>query len=464
MVVKQIYTNCLAEASYFVASNGEAAIIDPIRDIDQYLQLAEENNCTIKYIIETHFHADFVSGHVELAEKTGAKIVFGPNAATNFDSYSAQDGEILSLGNAKIKVLHTPGHTLESTTFLLIDEQGKNHAIFTGDTLFIGDVGRPDLAVKSNLTERDLAGMLYDSLHHVIKPLEDDIIVYPAHGAGSACGKNISKETFSTLLEQKQNNYALQEMEKEDFISILTQGILPAPDYFGIAVGINKNGSDTVNDIVTRANTPLSAIETKKAIENGAVVLDTRNPDEFVKGFIPSAINIGLNGQYAIWAGTILDYSKPLILVVDEGKADEAIRRLVRVGIENFAGIIDGGIEAWKAAGFELDSITSVAPEILTTLIDQNYELLDVRKPGEVANGKVKNAAEIHLQILEENLSELNKTKPYAVYCAGGYRSVIAASLMKRNGFQYVTNIQKGWGGIKELANLEVTGAGCSNA
>lgn len=464
MIVQQIYTNCLAEASYFVASNGEAAVIDPIRDVDQYLHLAEENQCKIKYIIETHFHADFVSGHVELAQRTGAKIIFGPNATTNYESYSAKDGEVFSLGNAKIKVLHTPGHTLESTTFLLIDENGKNHAIFTGDTLFIGDVGRPDLAVKSNLTERDLAGMLYDSLHNVIKPLEDDVIVYPAHGAGSACGKNISKETFSTLLEQKKNNYALQEMEKEDFISILTHGIMPAPEYFGLAVQINKGGYKTLEEIMQQARQPLSPERVQQALQEDAVVLDTRHPDVFVEGFIPSAINIGLNGQYAIWAGTLLDYSKPLILVVDEGKEEEAIRRLVRVGIENIQGYLNGNFEAWKKAGLPVDQITSVAPEEVPAMLEKGIQLLDVRKPGEVANGKVQGASEIHLQILEEHIQELNANQSYAVYCAGGYRSVIAASILKRNGIKNITNIQKGWAGIKDVASLAKTGAGCSNA
>lgn len=464
MIVQQIYTNCLAEASYFVASNGEAAIIDPIRDIEQYLELAEEHQCTIKYIIETHFHADFVSGHVELAEKTGAKIVFGPNAVTNYPSHVAEHGEILPLGKVQLKVLHTPGHTLESSSFLLIDENGKNHAIFTGDTLFIGDVGRPDLAVKSNLTERDLAGMLYDSLHQIIKPLEDDVIVYPAHGAGSACGKNISKETFSTLLEQKKNNYALQEMEKEDFISILTHGILPAPEYFGIAAGINKGGYDSVDKILQRAQKTLSVEEVKQAIENGATVLDTRHPDTFVQGFIPSSINIGLNGQFAIWAGTILDYSKPLVLIVDEGKEEEAMRRLIRVGIENILGVVNGGFIAWKNANLPIETIPSVSPNEVPMLLEKNIQLLDVRKPGEVANGKVKNASEIHLQILEENTNELQKDTTYAIYCAGGYRSVIAASILKKNGFNNIINIQKGWGGIKEVTELEKTGAGCSNA
>src|SRR5690606_7300235 len=460
MYIEQLYTGCLAEATYYIESNGEAAIIDPLRETTPYLEMAKKRNATIKYVFLTHFHADFVSGHFDLAKATGATIVLGPNAEAAYQFHSAKDGELFPIGNIHLKLLHTPGHTMESSTYLLLDENHTEKAIFTGDTLFIGDVGRPDLAVKSNLTERDLAGMLYDSLHNVIKPLEDDVIVYPAHGAGSACGKNISKETFSTLLEQKMNNYALQEMEKEDFISILTHGIMPAPEYFGLAVQINKGGYKTLEEIMQQARQPLSPERVQQALQEDAVVLDTRHPDIFVKGFIPSSVNIGLNGQYAIWAGTLLDYSKPLILVVDEGKEEEAIRRLVRVGIENIQGYLNGNFEAWKKAGLPVDQITSVAPEEVPAMLEKGIQLLDVRKPGEVANGKVQGASEIHLQILEEHIQELNANQSYAVYCAGGYRSVIAASILKRNGIKNITNIQKGWAGIKDVASLAKTGAG----
>lgn len=454
MHIQQIYTNCLSEASYYIESDGVAAVIDPIREPQPYLDMAKERGAEICYIFETHFHADFVSGHVDLAEQTGATIVFGPGAEVGYQAHIARDGEEFRIGKLTLRVLHTPGHTPESSCYLLVDENGKNQALFSGDTLFIGDVGRPDLAVKSDLTMEQLAGMLYESIHHKILPLEDDIMVYPAHGPGSACGKNIGKETFALLGQQKQTNYALQPMSREDFIETVSTGILPAPRYFSIAAGINKGGYDSLDNVLENTARPLSADQVAGEIEKGALLLDVRTPDEFEKGFIPGAVNIGLNGQFAIWAGTLLDYRVPVILLTPAGKEQETITRLARVGIENIKGYLEGGWEAWTASGKSTGTVQSYQPEDLKKLVNEGWEVLDVRKPGEYEGGHLEDAISIHLQALEDHLDMLSPEQPYAVHCAGGYRSMIAVSILKRKGFKRIANIYKGWGGIKEVEGL----------
>lgn len=463
MFVKQIYTSCLSEASYFIESEGEAAVIDPIRESDVYLEHAKERGATIRYIFETHFHADFISGHLELAERTGATIVFGPGAQTGYRSYTAKDQEVFSVGMLTMVALHTPGHTPESTSFLLRDENNKNYAIFTGDTLFIGDVGRPDLAVKSNLTEKELAGMLYDSIHKKIMPLEDDVLVYPSHGPGSACGKNIGKETWSTLGQQRKTNYALQPISKDKFIEILTTGIIPAPEYFSIAANINKSGYLSLENIINRALKPLNFDELKYLIDSGCQIIDTRNPEDFERGFIGGSINIGLNGQFAIWAGTLLDYFTATVLVCDSGKEHEAMVRLARVGFENVVGYLDGGIDAWKRAEGRIQSIASAEPSAMKGYLDQGYEILDVRKPGEFETEHIKGAINIHLQILEKELNQLDKNKNYLIHCAGGYRSMIACSIMKKHGFRNIINIYRGFNGILDSAGLEIETGACEN-
>lgn len=454
MYIEQIYTNCLAEASYYVESDGEALVIDPIREPEPYLAKAKERGATIKYVLETHFHADFVSGHVELANKSGATIVYGPGAQTGFDAHIAYDGEELSLGKLKIRVLHTPGHTGESSCYLLLDEQGNENAVFTGDTLFIGDVGRPDLAVKTDLTKEDLAGMLFDSLRNKIMTLPDDVIVYPGHGAGSACGKNISSETFSTIGNQKQTNYALQHMTREQFIQAVTEGIMPAPKYFGIAAGINKSGADQLNNVYAKGLTPLSVSNTELLIAEGALVLDTRTPDDFEKGFIPGAINIGLNGQFAIWAATVLDYTTPLILITDNGKENEAIQRLARVGLDHIKGFVQGGFEAWKEAGKPVDTVQSINPDEFVGHVKNGAKVVDVRKPGEFESSHIQGAKFITLQDLDKRTSELPNDEPVLLHCAGGYRSMIAVSMLKRKGYSNFINVRKGFGGLKNLEGL----------
>ena len=450
MYIEQLYTGCLAEAAYYIESNGEAAIIDPLRETSPYTELANKRNAKIKYVFETHFHADFVSGHIDLAKKTGAKIVFGPTAETGFDSLVAKDNEEYTIGNIKLKVLHTPGHTMESSCFLLIDEQGKNNAVFTGDTLFVGDVGRPDLAIKSDLTINDLAGMLYDSLNAKIKPLADDVIVYPAHGAGSSCGKNIGKETFSTIGIQKKMNYAMQQMSKQEFIKVVTDGLTEAPGYFALDATLNKKGYANIDDVLKKNTKALSVAEFELQINNGALVLDVRSPDDFEKGFVPNAINIGLNGQYAPWVGALLDASVPLILVTDEGKEMEAVLRLARVGYENVNGYLHGGITAWRNAGKKMETIKSISASDFVGHLQKSDNILDVRKPGEIESGIIENAQHICLSKLQSQLNTLDKNKHYFIHCAGGYRSMMAASIMKQNGFNEITNILGGMGKIKE--------------
>lgn len=452
MKIEQIYTGCLAEAAYYIESNGEAAIIDPLREVGTYLKKAEKAGATIKYIFETHFHADFVSGHVDLAEKSGAKIIYGPTAKTEFESHIAKDGEQFKIGNLTITALHTPGHTLESTTYLLTDENGKDHCIFSGDTLFIGDVGRPDLAQKGNLTMEDLAGMLYDSLNEKIKPLADDVIVYPAHGAGSACGKSMSKETFDTLGHQKQVNYALKAQTKEQFIKEVTDGIMPPPQYFAKNAAMNKGGVDSIDDVYEKglnALTPQAFEDT--ANQTGAILLDTRDPQVFAKGFIPNSINIGLNGQFAPWVGALItDLQQPILLITDEGKEQESITRLTRVGYDHTIGYLDGGFERWTDAGKEIDTIETISAETFELAVQDNEIIaLDVRKPGEYESEHLEFTLSRPLDFIDDWMGEIDPEATYYIHCAGGYRSMIAASILKSRGVENVIDVAGGYGAIK---------------
>lgn len=450
MIVEQLYTKCLAEAAYYIESKGEAVVIDPMRETDPYIEIAKNNGATIKYIFETHFHADFVSGHIDLAKKTGASIVYGPTAQTGFDAIVAEDNQEFKIGDVTLKVLHTPGHTLESTTYLLIDENGRETAIFTGDTLFLGDVGRPDLAVKSDLTREDLAGMLFDSLRNRIMVLDDAITVYPGHGAGSSCGKNMSSETVGTLGEQKQTNYALRaDMTKEEFIKELTSDILPPPQYFPKNAMMNKMGYDSFDEVLSKGNRALSIDEFNDAVKNGALVLDVRTQGEFIKGFIPNSLFIGLNGTFAMWVGALIeDINQKIVLIVPEGKEEEAVTRLSRVGYDNTVGYLEGGIDTYVNAGGELKTITSISAEELEKVASDS-NILDVRKPGEFASEHVVTAINYPLDYLEDHFSELEKDKTYHIHCAGGYRSVIAISLLMQKGFEHLIDIAGGYGAIK---------------
>ena len=457
MKVEQIYTGCLAQGAYYIESNGEVAIVDPLREIRPYLEKAEKDNAKIKYVLETHFHADFVSGHVDLAKATGAQIVFGPNAQPTFEAHIATDGEELKLGNVTIKVLHTPGHTMESTTYLLLDENGKEHAIFSGDTLFIGDVGRPDLAVKSDLTEEQLAQHLYDSLRNKIMTLPDDVVVYPAHGAGSACGKNMSKETTDLLGNQKKNNYALRaDMSKEEFVKEVTEGLLPPPGYFPMNVKMNKEGYANIEDVLTQGQQALSPEAFEAAVnETGALVLDTRKPETFARGFIPNSINIGIDGNFAPWIGALIpDIQQPILFIADEGREEEVVTRLARVGYDHALGYLKGGFEAWRAAGNEVDTIKSIsAAEFEADYAKNNtIKVVDVRKPGEYQAEHVENAQHAPLDYLNDHLSELPKEEAMYLHCAGGYRSMIAASILKARGFDNVINVEGGFKAISDTA------------
>lgn len=449
MYVEQLYTNCLAEAAYYIESEGEAAIIDPIRETEPYLALAASRGATIKYIFETHFHADFVSGHIDLSKKTGAVIIYGPMAETKYKVVNARDGEIFSLGKLKIKTLHTPGHTPESSCYLLLDERGKEHAVFTGDTLFVGDVGRPDL-LDGKMSSEELANMLYDSLNSKIKTLPDEVIVYPAHGAGSSCGKNIGKETFSTIGEQKKFNYALRASSREQFVREVTEGILPPPLYFFEDARINKDGYNPVDAVIAKSNCPLNATQFEEAIRKGALVLDTRKADDFEKGFIPGSINIGLNGQYAIWAGTLIDIRQPMVLVTEPGTEHESILRLARVGYENVWGYLNEGILGWKNG---LDTIKSVRPDAIVHEIKKGATVIDVRKPSEWSVSHMKQATFVPLSGMPDNFRAMDKSRPYLVHCGGGYRSMTAISLMRRQGFTNLTNI---YGGFSAMLNAGV--------
>lgn len=456
MFIKQLYTGCISEAAYYIESNGIAAVIDPIRDIDAYLTLAKERNAQIQFIFETHFHADFVSGHLDLAAATGATIVFGPSTVTKFPVHVAKDWEIFTLGNISIQVLHTPGHTLESSCYLLKDEAGNNKAIFTGDTLFVGDVGRPDLAQKSNeLSMNELAGMLYDSLQEKIIPLSDDVVVYPAHGAGSSCGKNLGADSFSTIGIQKASNYALQAESKEAFIKAVTAGLNAPPAYFPINASINKEGYTSLENILAKSMQPLTVKDFKEMLADNTIILDTRHPDQFMQGFVPSSINIGLNGRFAEWAGTLLPFTQPIVLVTEKGAEKESIIRLTRVGFEKIEGYLSGGFESWQNAGENIDLIIDVeADELAMDLpFDENIVIVDVRRETEYANEHVKEAINIPLDQLTDPGSMVNLDDHHNIYihCASGYRSVIAASMIKRQGIHNIRNVVGGIDAIKGL-------------
>ncbi len=453
MYIEQLYTNCLAEAAYWIESEGEVAVIDPIRETEPYLKKAEERGVTIKYVFETHFHADFVSGHIDLAKATGATIVFGPNADTNYAVHNAHDGEEFQLGKLTFKVLHTPGHTPESTCYLLLDENKKAHAVFTGDTLFVGDVGRPDL-LDGKMTKEELASMMFDSLNNKLKTLPDDVIVYPAHGPGSSCGKNIGKETWSTIGEQKKKNYAMLQTNRDEFILAVTDGLSAPPQYFFNDAMINKRGYENIESVLKKNVKPLSPEKAETEIENGALVLDTRAADDFEKGFIPGAMFIGLDGTFAVWVGTLIDIATPLLVVAAPGKEQEAILRLARVGYENVVGFLEGGIDAWKKAGMPIDTVTSVNPDEFAADVKSGKskrEIIDVRRPGEYDAGHVKGAELFCLTNFsdEKNLEKFSPEEPYYLHCAGGYRSVIATSILKAKGFTNIVNVRKGWNGIK---------------
>lgn len=457
MFIKQLYTGCISEAAYYIESDGIAAIIDPLRDIEEYLDLANERKASIKYIFETHFHADFVSGHLDLAAATGATIVYGPDTVTKLPVHVAKDGELFELGKVKIEVLHTPGHTLESSCFLLKDESGKDHAVFTGDTLFIGDVGRPDLAQKANeITMEDLAGMMYESLQKKIMVLADDVIVYPGHGAGSSCGKNLGPETQSTIGEQKATNYALQQQTKQEFITAVTEGLTAPPQYFPINAKINKEGYESLDVVLKKSLKPLSIAAFKaKATEDDVIILDTRISNVFTQGFVPGSISIGLDGRFAEWAGSLLPFDKTLILVTEKGKERETIIRLARVGYDKIDGYLEGGYEGWLAAGEKIDMIIDVEADELAMDIpfDPKLLIVDVRKPTEFAEGHVKDAVNIPLIDLADpaSMANLEDTDNIYVHCAAGYRSVVACSLIKRQGIHNLYNVLGGWGKIKEL-------------
>jgi hydroxyacylglutathione hydrolase len=458
MKIEQIYTGCLAQGAYYITSKGEAAIIDPLREIKPYLERAAKDNVTIKYIFETHFHADFVSGHVDLAKATGAKIIYGPNAQTDFSAHIAKDGEIFSLGNVKIKVLHTPGHTMESSCYLLYDKDGKEYALFSGDTLFIGDVGRPDLAQKAaHMTQEELAACLFHSLRNKIMTLPDDVIVYPAHGAGSSCGKNMSKETVSTIGNQKQFNYALRaSMTEAEFVKEVTDGLLPPPAYFPLNVALNKHGYENIDTVMKRGLTKLNTAEFEAAAnETGALVLDTRTASQFANGFVPNSINIGLDGQFAPWVGALIpDVKQTLLLITDNCLEEETITRLARVGYDNVIGFLEGGFEAWEKSGKETDSVQRLtAAEFEHKFINEKPVVIDVRKPGEFAAEHVTGAINIPLDFINEELAQFPKSIPFIMHCAGGYRSMIAASILKARGWDNFTDVI---GGFAAISNTKV--------
>lgn len=466
MKIEQIYTGCLSQGAYYIESEGEVAIIDPLREVGSYIEKAEKAGAKIKYIFETHFHADFVSGHVTLAKETGAEIVYGPNANPSFKATIAEDNQVFKLGSISITALHTPGHTMESTTYLLKDENGKDHSLFTGDTLFLGDVGRPDLAQKAaDMTQEDLAGILFDSLRTKIMPLSDEITVYPAHGAGSACGKNMMKETVDTLGNQKKMNYALRaDMTKKEFIQEVTDGLLPPPQYFPLNVKMNKEGYDDVNDVITRGSKGLSPQAFEAAAnETSAIVLDVRHQDEYVKAHIPRSIFIGIDGGFAPWVGALIaDVKQPILLVAPKERLEEVITRLSRVGFDNTIGYLEGGVEAWKAAGKEVDQLTSISAEQFEADFDK-HPTFDVRKEGEFNAAHVESAELTSLDNLNEHLAEFPQKGEFFIHCAGGYRSVIAASVLKSRGIHNMINVEGGMAAIKKT-NLAVVENSCSKA
>jgi hydroxyacylglutathione hydrolase len=450
MIVEQIYTGCLAQGAYYIESDGEAAVIDPLREVSSYIKKAEKSGAKIKYVFETHFHADFVSGHIDLAAKTGAKIVYGPNATTDFESHTATDGEEFRVGKYTIRTLHTPGHTLESTCYLLLDETGKERYVFTGDTLFIGDVGRPDLAQKSSLTVEDLAGMLYESLENKIKTLPDDVVVYPAHGAGSACGKNMSKETFDTIGHQKQVNYALLAPSKEQFIKEVTADLAIPPAYFPLNVQLNKHGIGSIDGVLERGNRPLSILAFEMEAEaKDALILDTRPADEFCKGFIPSSINIGLGGQFAPWVGELItDIQQPILIVAAAGKEEESVIRLSRVGYDGTIGYLEGGFATWQAAGKDIDTVNRITATQFAEKWDKNDVVFDIRRDSEYAAEHVEEAYHRPLSIINEWVGLIDKSQPFTLYCGSGYRSMIAASILKARGIDNFIEVAGGFGAI----------------
>jgi len=469
MKVEQLYTGCLAHGAYYIESNGEAAIIDPLREVDQYIKMAEDRGAKIKYVFETHFHADFVSGHVDLSAKTGAPIVYGPTKmATGFDAHIAYDGEKFPLGNVTITLVHTPGHTMESSCYLLTDENGKETAIFTGDTLFIGDVGRPDLAqhVIADLTQEKLASHLFDSLRNKLMPLNDDIIVYPGHGAGSACGKNMSKETFDTLGNQKKVNYALRaDMTREEFIKELLTGLTNPPGYFPQNVLMNIKGYDSIDEVLDRGIRPLSPREFETVAESeGAVIIDTRKPQQFAKGFIPNSYNIGIDGSFAVWVGTLIpEVSQKILLVGDENRIAEVVTRLARVGYDQAIGYLKGGVEAWKVEGMPVETIESVSAEEFAAreAADSSIKIVDVRKKSEYDSEHIINAVNAPLDYINDSMTKLNNQDTYYVHCAGGYRSMIFTSILRSKGYKNLIDVDGGFGAIKASGKFKVTDYVC---
>lgn len=458
MKVEQIYTGCLAQGAYYIESEGEAVIIDPLRETQPYMDKLEKEGAKLKYIFETHFHADFVSGHIDLAKKTGATIVFGPNATTDYDIHQAKDGEELKVGKLTFKVLHTPGHTMESTTYLLKDEEGKDYAIFTGDTLFLGDVGRPDLAIKQGaITKEDLAGFLFDSLREKIMPLGDEVIVYPAHGAGSACGKNLSSDTWGYLGDQKKTNYALRaDMSKEEFVQEVTAGLTPPPQYFAKNAMMNKAGYESFDKVLEKGSVPLTPERFEELVETeDALMLDTRSKEEYRAEHIPNSIFIGIDGDFAPWVGALItDIKQPIVIVAPEGRADEVVTRLSRVGYDNTLGYLDGGLKAWKAAGKETDQVVATTAKDLAKEMDGEFdgEVLDVRKPTEYLSQHVVGATNFPLDYINSNMNKLGKNQKYYLHCLGGYRSLIATSILKARGYHNLVDILEGWRAIEDSA------------
>ena len=464
MKIEQIYTGCLAQGAYYITSENEAAIIDPLREVKPYLERLEKDQVKLKYIFETHFHADFVSGHLDLSKKTDAPIVYGPTAKPEFEAIIAEDNQIFEIGKIKIKVLHTPGHTLESSTYLLIDENGKETAIFSGDTLFLGDVGRPDLAQKAGeITEKDLAGMLYESLHSKILPLDDSITVYPAHGAGSACGKNMQKETVDTLGNQKRTNYALNQPTKESFIAEVLDGLTAPPKYFGMNVALNKGGYESFEKVLKKGNNPISVEDFETAVEEtGALILDTRSAADFHKGFVPNSINIGIKGDFAPWVGAmIVDVQQPIILVSDLGSEEEVITRLSRVGFDNVVGFLEGGFESWKNSGKEIDEIKRISAEQFASEYSQNQKVIDVRKESEYEAEHINEAYSKPLAYINDWVNSIDNSEHFHLHCAGGYRSMIAASILQSRGYRNFTEVEGGFNAIKKFDNVPTSNFVC---
>jgi len=466
MKIEQIYTGCLAQGAYYIQSENEAVVIDPLRETQPYIDRAERDGVKIKYVFETHFHADFVSGHVDLANATGAEIVFGPNASTDFASHIAKDGEEFKVGKLRFKVLHTPGHTMESTCYLLMDEQGKEHALFTGDTLFIGDVGRPDLAQKSDVTLDDLAGFLFDSLRQKVMTLPNDVIVYPAHGAGSACGKNMSKETYDTLGHQKEVNYALRaNMTKSEFVKEVTDGLLPPPAYFPQNVMMNKQGYDSISAVMERSNRALSPEEFELAAnETGALLLDTRDPQIFASGFIPNSINIGIDGGFAPWVGALVpDVKQVLLIIAEKGREEEVVTRLARVGYDHAIGYLKDGFDAWKSSGKEIDRITSITADELSAIQieDAKARIVDVRKNGEYISEHINGVMNVPLDFINDAMPSISKDEPVYIHCAGGYRSMIFTSILRARGYSNLIDVKGGYNAIKESGKFDLTDYVC---